>query len=95
MSEKSLWFVAVCPACSRRNQFEINSLGCESVCLFCDKQFKAVGADSFSAALDDPLDYWIEFTDHGLIADESEDPGFLEFGETRNFQVSPVPRTPR
>ena len=67
MSKNSLWFVAVCPGCSKRNQFEIKVLGCKSNCQFCGKQFKAKSADSLSAALNDPLGYWIEFTDHGLV----------------------------
>ena len=91
MSKESIWFVAVCPACSKRNQFEIKVLGCRSVCQFCDKQFKAVSADSFSAALTDPLDYWIEFTDHGLIADESGARGLTEFGDRAN-RIERIPR---
>ena len=91
MSKKSLWFVAVCPACSKRNQFEIKVLGCKSICQFCDKRFKAVSADSFSAALNDPLDYWIEFTDHGLIADESGALGPAEFGDSTN-RIERIPR---
>lgn len=87
MPKKSLWFVAVCPACSKRNQFQINILGCKSNCQFCDKRFKAVSADSFSAALYDPLDYWIEFTDHGLIGEEN--------GTTAPCNSKPIERIPR
>jgi len=94
MSKKSPWFVALCPACSKRNQFEVTTLGRTSNCQFCDKQFKAVCADSSSAALNDPLDYWIEFTAHGLISDESSFPGPGEFGQSDN-KIGKIGRTPR
>lgn len=72
MSQNNIWFVAVCPACSKRNQLEIQNFGKSTGCQFCGKQFKAIGLDSFSAALNDPLDYWIEFTEHGLAVDGKE-----------------------
>ena len=91
MSKKSLGFVAVCPACSKRNQFEISTLGSKSICQFCGKRFKAVSADSFSAALDDPLVYWIEFTDHGLIADDDKTLGPSELGDCGS-RIERIPR---
>ncbi len=90
MSKKILWFVSTCPACSKRNQLEIIALGKSANCQFCGKQFKAVSSDSFSAALDDPLDYWIEFTAHGIALD-SDNPGSGEFGDW----VNRIARTPR
>lgn len=90
MSKKKLWFVAVCPACSKRNQLEIRILGKQTKCQFCSKKFKATGLDSSSAALDDPLKYWIEFTAHGLVTQPSE-PGLEEFGD----QANRIARTPR
>ena len=91
MSKKSMWFVAICPACSKRKQLEIQILGSMTGCQFCGKQFKANGLDSFSAALDDPLDYWIEFTDHGLVADDPEVFSDPRLGDPSN----PIQRTPR
>lgn len=90
MSKKGLWFVAVCPACAKRNQLEIQFLGTQAKCHFCSKKFKAIGLDSSSAALDDPLNYWIEFTAHGLVTQPS-DPGIAEFGD----QTNRIVRTPR
>ena len=91
MSKKSPWFVAVCPGCSKRNQFEVTTLGQTCVCQFCEKHFKAISADSSSAALNDPLDYWIEFTAHGLISNEGDVLGRNEFGQSER----PIGRTPR
>ena len=61
------FFVASCPNCSMKKQVELTALGRHSDCLFCGKTFTAQGADSTSAALDDPLHYWINFTDHSIL----------------------------
>ena len=90
MSKKIIWFVAICPACSKRNQLEIQELGRKTGCQFCGKHFKAIGPDSFSAALNDPLDYWIEFTQHGL-ADDGRDQSHAEFGDPAN-RIQRMPR---
>jgi len=83
MSKKIMWFVSICPGCSKRNQLDVQILGRTTACQFCGKQFKAIGLDSFSAALNDPLDYWIEFTEHGIIADDCE-ASQGEFGDLAN-----------
>ena len=65
------FFVTACPSCSRKNQLEIRCLGRTTDCVYCGKEFRAKGTDSSSAALDDPLHYWINFTDHAMLeADE-------------------------
>lgn len=58
------FFVAACPSCSTRKQLELSLLGRQADCISCGRTFQAVGADSSSAALDDPVHYWIHFTDH-------------------------------
>ena len=60
-------FVTSCPACSRKCQLELRSLGRPTDCVFCGKSFQAEGPDSSSAALEDPLHYWINFTDHEIL----------------------------
>lgn len=61
------FFVASCPSCSMKKQLELSFLGRQADCLSCGKSFQAVGPDSTSAALDDPVHYWIHYTDHQLI----------------------------
>ena len=41
---------------------ELRRLGQSVNCIFCQHQFVATNIDSRSAALDDPLHYWIHFT---------------------------------
>jgi len=64
-------FVTACPSCSRKSQLEIRWLGRRTDCVYCGKSFRAKGTDSSSAALDDPLHYWINFTDHAILALDS------------------------
>ncbi len=66
----SLFFLAKCSHCSRKNQLEIDQLGRLSVCNFCQTTFSATAPDSDSAALEDPLHYWINFTDHEILPPE-------------------------
>jgi hypothetical protein len=61
------FFVATCPSCSRKSQIEIRWLGCRTDCVFCGKTYQATGTDSSSAALEDPLHYWINFTAHCIL----------------------------
>jgi len=48
------------------NQLELNRLGRLVNCQFCQSSFTATSPDSTSAALDDPLHYWINFTANDL-----------------------------
>lgn len=78
------FFAAACPSCSKNNHLEIRWLGRRTKCNFCGKHFEAKGPDSSSAALDDPLHYWINFTDHSILdADEYA------------FEQKDIARTPR
>jgi hypothetical protein len=64
------FFVTSCNSCRKKNQFEIGCMGRAVQCRFCGCGFSAVSVDSTSAALDDPLHYWIHFTEHPLAAEE-------------------------
>jgi len=61
-----LFFVASCDRCHRRIEKPISELGSSTVCESCGKTFRACDPNSQSAAVDDPLHYWIEYTDHGF-----------------------------
>lgn len=61
------FFVASCPTCSMKKQIELSSLGRPAECVSCGNSFTAQGPDSTSAALDDPVHYWINFTEHSIL----------------------------
>ncbi len=65
----TLYFVRPCPTCGRRTQIALDFLGRQVGCQHCGREFLADGPDSESAAVDDPVNYWINFTDHQLAAD--------------------------
>lgn len=76
------FFVASCPNCSMKIQLELHSLGRHADCLGCGKSFKAQGPDSTSAALDDPLHYWINFTDHDILQSDPYSVDTKDIGRT-------------
>ena len=55
-----------CPACQRRLSIDVEDLGFEIECWHCSTNFVAVDHDQLSAAINDPMDVWIDFTDHDL-----------------------------
>ena len=57
-------FIVSCPGCAMKKQLSIDYLGRTTGCMRCGKEFIAEGADSHSAAIEDPVHYWINFTDH-------------------------------
>ena len=57
-------FIVSCPGCAMKKQLSIDCLGRTTGCMRCGKEFIAEGADSHSAAIEDPVHYWINFTDH-------------------------------
>jgi hypothetical protein len=68
------FFAAECTFCDRKNQIQINLLGRKTNCIYCGQSFRAVGGDSTSAALDDPLHYWINFTAHSILEPDADLP---------------------
>ena len=76
------FFVATCPSCSIKTQLELQSLGRYAACHGCGNTFKAQGPDSTSAALDDPLHYWINFTDHDILPSNPFSVDTKEIGRT-------------
>ena len=67
-----LYFVCACTHCQRSTEIEIKKLGRLTRCQFCGQNFLAIDASNQSAALDDPLNYWIRYTDHGFSTNENE-----------------------
>lgn len=65
------FFTTVCSKCARRHEVEIRRLGKRIRCLRCSAEFVANDADARSAAVDDPMHYWIHFTEAGMAELES------------------------
>ncbi len=63
-----IFFVAGCPKCKRRNEFDIQQLGQTVSCRHCSASMSAKDSQSNSAAELDPIQYWIEFTESGAAA---------------------------
>ena len=79
-----LFFVGSCSRCHRATEIAIQKLGREIQCQHCGRTFTAMDPDSQSAALDDPMDYWIRFTDHGFSVENQD-----------SFQNRDISRTPK
>ena len=67
------YFVVICPGCQRRVSVALSNFSKRVSCLLCRTQFRAVDPQARSAAEDDPMQYWAEFTDR-VECDEYSDP---------------------
>lgn len=59
------YFVVTCPGCQRRVSVALSNFSKRVSCLLCRTQFQAVDPQANSAAEEDPMRYWAEFTDRG------------------------------
>ena len=64
-------FVTNCSHCRRATRIKVSYLGKQIGCRHCGQHFLATDPDNRSAALEDPVHYWIHFT-------EREDNPFCE-----------------
>ena len=60
-----LFFDCRCPSCKRFNDLPVSLLGHEVTCRLCNAVWRSYDADNESAALLDPIQYWVRFTEHG------------------------------
>jgi hypothetical protein len=67
------FFVVVCPGCRRRVSVALANFSKRVSCLRCRTKFRAIDPQTSSAAEDDPMKYWAEFTDR-VDSDESAKP---------------------
>jgi hypothetical protein len=67
----SSFFVVTCPGCHKRVSVALSNLGKKVSCLRCLTQFTAVDSQARSAAEDDPMRYWAEYTDLGVPDEQS------------------------
>ena len=61
------FFVRPCPSCGRSSQIAIEYLGMEVRCRHCMRVFVATDSDGESAAMNDPVNYWLNFTETATI----------------------------
>ena len=75
----STFFVRPCPSCGRTAQIRIELLGQDVCCPHCLRQFVARDLEMESAALNDQVQYWAEYTDHRVsqAQDSQADNGFV------------------
>lgn len=64
------FFVRPCPSCGRSTQIRVDLLGRDVCCQHCRREFVASDPECESAALDDPVQYWINYTEHEFTPDE-------------------------
>jgi hypothetical protein len=72
MMAKLPFFVSSCSCCHQKVEIPIIKLGRLINCQHCGESFVAQDPHSQSAAIDDPLQYWIRFTDHVYSTEEFE-----------------------
>ena len=65
------FFVVICPRCQRRVSVALSNFSKFVLCLHCQAKFRAVDPHARSAAEDDPMRYWAEFTDRGECCEDS------------------------
>ncbi len=61
------YFVTPCPACGRSSQIALAYLGKAVRCRHCSRVFDAIDTQSQPESLNDPVNYWINFTDSPIV----------------------------
>ena len=57
------FFVRPCPSCGRSSQIAIDYLGMDVRCRHCTRVFVARDVNGQSEAMNDPVSYWLNFSD--------------------------------
>ena len=60
------YYAQKCPACRKASSFDVGLLGFEVNCNHCGHSYEARDGDQQSAAIDDPVNFWINFTRHEI-----------------------------
>lgn len=68
------YFVNPCPACGRSSQIAVAYLGKQVRCRHCSRVFTAKDPQANPESLNDPVNYWINFTEQQI--DQSSHEGF-------------------
>jgi len=59
------YYAQKCPSCQKMLSIDVETLGFSVVCRHCESEFTARDNTQSSAAMDDPINFWVNFTDHG------------------------------
>ncbi len=77
MSPKS-YYAQKCPTCQKMLSVDVKTLGFSIVCCHCKSEFTAKDQSQSSAAIEDPINFWINFTDHGDATGGADSPHAAE-----------------
>lgn len=69
------FFVVICPGCRSRVSVALSNLSKNVCCRRCRAKFLAEDPQARSAAENDPMQYWVEFTDRGDCGEYSDPEG--------------------
>lgn len=65
------YFAQPCPGCKRMTRKLVQYLGREVRCRHCGRQFLCCDTECNSAADEDPVHYWLNYTDQ-VVAESNE-----------------------
>lgn len=60
------YYAQKCPSCRKVSSYDVELLGFEVSCYHCGHCYEARDGDQQSAAIEDPVHFWINFTHHDL-----------------------------
>ncbi len=66
------YYAQKCPACQKMLSIDVETLGLIVICRHCESEFTAKDHTQSSAAMEDPINFWINFTDHGHETADTE-----------------------
>lgn len=89
MSLKS-YYAQKCPSCQKMLSIDVETLGFSVACRHCESKFTAKDHSQSSAAMDDPINFWLNFTDH-----DSETGGSEPFRSLETFLNGSPHRRPK
>jgi uncharacterized protein (DUF983 family) len=71
------YYAQRCPCCKKTCSIEVELLGFEVNCPHCGQSYEARDQDQRSAAFEDPVTYWINFTSHQFDSTEPKNDAHL------------------
>jgi len=83
------YYAQQCPACQKMLSIDVETLGFSVVCWHCQSEFVAKDCTQSSAAMDDPMNFWVKFTDHGNKIEDVEAPHWPKTLIDKNGQRRP------
>lgn len=66
------FFNSRCPHCGQQREVAVKMIGRKIHCDLCLREFRADDENSLSAAVNDPVQYWIHYTDHSRTSSVNE-----------------------